>query len=146
MSKEKLLKGTAILTIVGVVTRLLGFFYKVFLSNILGAENLGIYQLVFPVYSVCYNIYATGIQTTISRFVATELGKKNFKNIIKVLKIGLFFSVGSALILSTLVYFNADFIATNIVYEPRIAPSLRILSAVFPFAEQQPVLMVIIMD
>lgn len=79
MSKSTLLKGTAILTIVGVITRLLGFFYKIFLSNILGPEMLGVYQLIFPVYSVCYNIYGTGIQTTISRFVAAQLAKKIIK-------------------------------------------------------------------
>ena len=133
MSKGKLLKGTAILTTVGVITRILGFFYKIFLSNILGTESLGVYQLIFPVYSVCYNIYATGIQTTISQFVAAELGKKNYKNTLKVLRIGTFFSIGAAIILSIIVYLNADYIATNIIYEARIAGSLRILSFVFPF-------------
>ena len=108
MSKGKLLKGTAILTIVGVITRLLGFIYKIFLSNVLGTEMLGVYQLIFPVYGVCYNIYATGIQTTISRFVASEQGKKNNKNTIKILHIGLLFSVATALILSLIVFFNAD--------------------------------------
>lgn len=133
MSKSTLLKGTAILTIVGVITRLLGFFYKIFLSNILGPEMLGVYQLIFPVYSVCYNIYGTGIQTTISRFVAAQLAKKNYKNVPKVLFIGLFLSISSAIILSLIVYFNADYIASNIIYEPRLASSLRILSIVFPF-------------
>ncbi len=133
MSKGKLLKGTAILTIVGVVTRLLGFFYKIYLSNLLGAEQLGVYQLIFPVYGVCYNIYGTGIQTTISRFVASELGKKNYKNSVKVLSLGLIFSFTSAIILSLIVYFNAQYIATNIVFEPRITSSLKILAIVFPF-------------
>ncbi|NLJ89411.1 MAG: polysaccharide biosynthesis protein [Clostridiales bacterium] len=133
MSKGKLLKGTAILTIVGVITRLLGFFYRIFLSNLLGAEKLGVYQLIFPVYGICYNIYATGIQTTISRFVASELGKKNYKNTVKVLRIGLFLSVSLASILSLIIYFNASFIATNIIFEPRITSSLKILAVVFPF-------------
>src|SRR5690554_1513833 len=133
MSKGKLLKGTAILTVVGVITRLLGFFYKIFLSNLLGAEKLGVYQLIFPVYGVCYNIYATGIQTTISRFVAAELGKKNYKNTVKVLRIGLFFSVTIATILSIIVFSNAEYIASNIIFEPRISSSLKILAIVFPF-------------
>lgn len=133
MSKGKLLKGTAILTAVGIITRLLGFFYKIFLSNILGNEQLGVYHLIFPVYSVCYNLYGTGIQTTISRFVAAEHGKKNYKNTIKVLSLGLFFSIAIATILSLIVFLNADYIASNIVFEPRIASSLKILSIVFPF-------------
>ncbi len=133
MSKSTLLKGTAILTIVGVITRLLGFFYKIFLSNVLGTEMLGVYQLIFPVYSICYNIYGTGIQTTISRFVAAQLAKKNYKNVTRVLFIGLFLSISSAIILSLIVYFNADYIASNIIHEPRLASSLKILTIVFPF-------------
>ena len=133
MSKKTLLKGTAILTIAGILTRLLGFFYRIFLSNILGAENLGIYQLIFPVYSICYNIYATAIQTAISSFVALELGKKHYKNVPKVLRIGLFISISSAVLLSLIVFFKADFIASNIIYEPRSAASLKILAIVFPF-------------
>ena len=133
MSKSTLLKGTAILTIVGVITRLLGFFYKIFLSNVLGTEMLGVYQLIFPVYSICYNIYGTGIQTTISRFVAAQLAKKNYKNVTRVLFIGLFLSISSAIILSLIVYFNADYIASNIIHEPRLASSLKTLTIVFPF-------------
>ena len=55
MSKGKLLKGTAILTIVGVITRALGFYYKIFLSNALGTENLA----VFPFCGItsCINGY-----------------------------------------------------------------------------------------
>lgn len=133
MSKRTLLKGTAILTIAGFLTRLIGFFYKIFLSNVLGDENLGIYQLIFPIYGICYNIYATGIQTTISRFVATQLGKKNYKNPPKTLRIGLLLSVSAALVLTALVFFNADYIAANFIYEPRSASSLKIMAIVFPF-------------
>ncbi len=44
------LKGTLILTIAGLLSRFLGFFYKIFLAQALGAEGMGIYQLIFPVF------------------------------------------------------------------------------------------------
>ena len=52
--KHPLIAGTLILTATGVVTRFIGFFYKIFLSRAIGAEGLGIYQMIFPVYGVCY--------------------------------------------------------------------------------------------
>jgi len=66
MSKNTIIKGTLILTFAGLLTRLIGFFYRIFLSKALGAETLGLYQLIFPVYGICFTIYASGIQTAIS--------------------------------------------------------------------------------
>lgn len=130
---SNLFKGTLILTIAGFVTRIIGFFYKIFLSNTMGSERLGIYQLIFPVYGIAFTIYATGIQTSISRLVAAEIGRQNYRNTYKILRIGLTISVLLALALSILIYINADFIAWRFLLEDRSAQSLRILSFVFPF-------------
>ena len=131
--RRNLLKGTIILTLAGFITRVIGFFYKIFLSKTIGAEWLGIYQLVFPVYGICFTVYATGIQTSISRLVAAEMGKRNPKNAYMILKIGLLLSVSLALILSLLVYRFSDLIAYRFLLEERSGPSLRILALVFPF-------------
>jgi stage V sporulation protein B len=133
MKRTNIVKGTLILTLAGFITRFIGFFYRIFLSNTMGAELLGIYQLIFPVYGICYTIYATGIQTSISRLVAAELGRRNPKNIYKILKIGLFLSVSLAALLALLVYMNADLIAWRFLMEKRSASSLKILAIVFPF-------------
>ncbi len=133
IKRNTIVKGTLILTIAGFITRFVGFFYRIFLSNAMGAELLGIYQLIFPVYAICFTIYATGIQTSISRLVAAELGRRNPKNITKILRIGLFISVLLAIILSLLVYKFSDLIAIRFLMEDRSIISLRILAVVFPF-------------
>lgn len=132
-NRNNIFKGTMILTLAGFITRLIGFFYKIFLSNTMGAELLGIYQLIFPVYGICFTIYATGIQTSISRLVAAEMGKRNDKNVRRILRIGLFLSVSLAFILSLLIYRYSDIIALRFLLEKRSASSLRILAVVFPF-------------
>lgn len=133
MSKSNLIKGTAVLTIAGLLTRFIGFFYRIYLSNAMGAEKMGIYQLVFPIYSICFTIYASGIQTSISRLVATELGKRNYRNIPKLLRIALTLSVSLAVLLSVLLYRFSDSVAAGILTEPETASSLRVLACVFPF-------------
>lgn len=131
--RSNIVKGTLILTMAGFITRFIGFFYRIFLSHTMGAELMGIYQLIFPVYGICFTIYATGIQTSISRLVAGEVGKRNPKNVYKILRIGIFLSVSLAAVLSILVYLNADLIAVRFLMEKRSASSLRILAIVFPF-------------
>lgn len=133
MSKNTIIKGTLILTIAGLLTRIIGFFYKIFLSNALGAEMLGVYSLIFPIYGICFTLYASGIQTGISKLVAEEYGKDNLKNAKKILRTGLIASVSIAFCLSIIIYFGSDFIAANYLMEKKSAASLRILSYVFPF-------------
>ena len=72
--QNKLIEGTLLLTIAGFATRIIGFIYRIFLSDILGVKLLGIYQLVFPVYGICFTIYGAGIQTAISQLVASNIG------------------------------------------------------------------------
>lgn len=69
--KNQVIQGTLILTIAGFVTRLIGFVYRVYLSDMIGARLLGVYQLIFPVYGICFTIYASGIQTAISQKIAS---------------------------------------------------------------------------
>ena len=38
------LRGTLVLTLTGLVTRFMGFFYRIFLSHAFGEENVGLYQ------------------------------------------------------------------------------------------------------
>ena len=44
-----LIKGTLILTMTGLATRMMGFFYRIFLSHAFGEEGVGLYQLILPV-------------------------------------------------------------------------------------------------
>lgn len=130
---SNLLRGTVILTLAGFATRFIGFFYRIFLSNAMGAELMGIYQLVFPVFTICYTIFAMGIQTALSRLIASETGRGNYRNIYRILRIGILLSVGLALLLSFLVYIFADQIALRFLLEARSASSLRLVAIAFPF-------------
>ena len=133
IKSNHIFKGTLILTLSGFITRIIGFFYKIFLSNTMGTEMLGIYQLVFPVYGICFTIYATGIQSAISRLVAGEKGRRNPKNIYKILITGSIISISLACLLSFLVYYYSDYIAYRFILEPRSAQSFRVLAFAFPF-------------
>ena len=98
--KDQLLKGTLILTIAGFVTRLIGFVYRIFLAGELGEVNLGIYQLVFPVYSICFTIYAAGLQTGVSQMISHQPPKNHGQ----ILKAGILLSLCLSLGLSFFIF------------------------------------------
>lgn len=131
--KNAILKGTILLTITGLITRILGFYYRICLADALGAEYLGIYQLVFPVYGICYTLYASGIQTAVSKLVAEENGRGNVTLTSCLMRRSMMLSFGIALVLSVLVYFSATPCAHYFLMETRATDSLRILSLAFPF-------------
>lgn len=55
-----------------VVAKMLGALYRIPLTNILGAEGMGMYQLVFPVYALFMVLATAGIPTSLSRAVAEK--------------------------------------------------------------------------
>ena len=54
IKKNTLITGTIILTVTGLASRLIGFFYRIFLSRLFGEENMGIYQLIGPVMALVF--------------------------------------------------------------------------------------------
>src|SRR5699024_982213 len=77
MSKKSFFRGTFILTGTGVISRIIGFFYRIFLSHSIGAQGLGLYQLVLPVQSIASAITGSGIQSALSRLIASKLALGN---------------------------------------------------------------------
>lgn len=124
------LRGTLILTIAGLLSRFLGFFYKIFLAQALGAEGMGIYQLIFPVFSVCHALTASGMETAISRFTAFS-EKKEHEDF---LYAGLFISFALSLAAAFVLWTQAPFIALRLLHEVRCEPLLRILAAAIPLS------------
>lgn len=66
--KNQVIQGTLILTIAGFITRLIGFVYRVYLSDTIGSRLLGVYQLIFP---VSVNASYTSLVTYIYSFSPT---------------------------------------------------------------------------
>lgn len=124
------LKGTLILTIAGLLSRFLGFFYKIFLAQALGAEGMGIYQLIFPVFSVCHALTTSGMETAISRF--TAFSKKEESS--SYLCAGLSISLAASLAAGAILWSQADPIAVFLLHEARCEPLLRILAAAIPLS------------
>ena len=122
IKKHPLILGTFLLTGAGIISRILGFFYRIFLSRTIGASGLGLYQLIFPVFTLCLAISASGIQTAISRFVASEKNSKSY------LYTGLLISGTLSALFTFGIYFFSPWIANVVLKEPRTAELLRLMS------------------
>ncbi len=68
--------GTVLLTFSGLFGQVVGFFYRIALSRMIGPELMGLYQLIMPVYSVLSSLTAAGLTVAASTLSAryTALG------------------------------------------------------------------------
>lgn len=72
-------KGALLLTVLGTLSQLLGFGYRVALSRLAGAEVMGLYQLIMPVYSVLLSVTAVGLTAAMSNLTSQYLALGNRK-------------------------------------------------------------------
>lgn len=137
-SKSKLanpfITGTLILTVTGLLNKGIGFFYRIFLSNTIGEEGMGIYQLVFPVVGVCMAVCALSFQTAISRYVAAASGTDQVGKQRLILRCGLVLTGFLSCILAAIVYRFAAPISRYILLEERCTELLKIVALSLPFS------------
>ncbi|MGN1201194.1 MAG: oligosaccharide flippase family protein [Candidatus Caccovivens sp.] len=68
---KSIFKNVLLITFFSVLTRLFGFLFRIFLSRTIGAEALGMYQVVLSVFMVLLTIVSSGFTLIISRMTAS---------------------------------------------------------------------------
>lgn len=71
---QSFIKGAIIISMGGFISKMLGALYRIPLTNILGGEGMGIYQMVYPLYCILLTVSASGIPTGIARLVSSGRG------------------------------------------------------------------------
>ena len=132
LKKHPLVAGTIILTVTGFISRIIGFFYRIYLSRLFGEEGMGIYQLLGPVLALSFSLTAAGIQTAISKYVAGETSTGNYRHSLRVLITGLTLSTMLSFLCMAVIIKFSEWIATAFLLEPRTASMLRIVALSLP--------------
>ena len=123
--KNSLVSGTIILTLSGLLSRVIGFFYRIYLSQHFGEEGMGIYQLTGPILGLTYALCISGIQSAIAKQIAEKASKK-------VLYIGLCISLSLSLLCMFFLINKAEYLAGNVFYEPRLTTLITVLAYSLP--------------
>ena len=118
-----LVTGTIFLTLAGTTSRFMGFFFRIFLNNVMGSTGLGLYQLVIPLMSVCMSLCCNGFQTATSKLVAEKPQNRQI-----ILICAIIMSATIALLLTIIMYSNANYISLCILSEPRCTELVKALS------------------
>lgn len=122
-------QGALILTLGGIVVKVIGSLNWIFLSRVLGGEGIGIYQMAFPLYLLALSISSAGIPVAISIITAEKIALRDYRGANRVFKLSFNLLIITGLVLSLLLYFGAEgLIAHKIIRDPRAYYSLIALS------------------
>ena len=132
-NKNFLLKGTLLLTLSGFLTKIIGFIYRIFLSQKIGAQGMGIYQLIFPIYTLCYALAVGGIQTAISRIVSAKAALKDEQGARDVFLLSATLATAISILTGFFLYRHANWFAIHLLLEEQCTPLLKILAISVPF-------------
>jgi len=133
MTKKTFITGAIILMVAGFISRIIGFIYRIYLSNLIGAEGMGLYQLIVPIYSLIILTLTAGVSIAVSKMIAEEAAKGHNINIKRISKIGLILVLVGSATISAFLYANINFIVETVLKDSRTYASVLIMIPCIPF-------------
>ncbi|MFI3206643.1 MAG: oligosaccharide flippase family protein [Clostridia bacterium] len=133
MTKKKFLMQGTILTIIALVMRSTNMYFRSYLSVKIGAEGMGLYQLIFSVFLLATTLSTSGISLAVTRLVSSLIAKNKRGEIKSTVTKCLAFCLFLSLSISSIFFFCSDFIAINFLSNAMASPSLKILGLGLPF-------------
>ncbi|WP_405380388.1 oligosaccharide flippase family protein [Phascolarctobacterium sp.] len=133
MGKDKFLRGAMILTLAGLMVKIIGSVNRILLSRLLGGEGIGLYQMAYPVYLLLLAISSAGIPVAISIIVSGYLAKQDYGNVRRVFHLSLAVMASLGLVLALLLVAGAGWLVdTGVIRDGRAYYALVALApAVF---------------
>lgn len=135
MSSDKFLRGAMILTLAGLMVKVIGSVNRILLSRLLGGEGIGLYQMAYPVYLLLLSISAAGIPVAISIIVAGYLAQKDYGNVRQVFRVSLRLMAGVGAVLALLLVMAAGWLVeAGVIKDARAYYALVALTPAIFFA------------
>lgn len=133
MTKRKFFIQGTILTAVSLFLRVTNIGYRSFLSQKIGAEGMGLYQLIFSIFMLAVTLSTSGISLAVTRMVSGAIiaGKRN--SIRSIVSKCFAFCLTLSLTISLIFFLFAEIAAEILLGNAAAANCLRILAVGLPF-------------
>jgi stage V sporulation protein B len=137
---QSFLRGALILAMAGLVVKLLGAFYRIPFTRMVGSEGVGLYQMAYPIYITLIALSTSGVPIAISMLVAEKGARGDRFGARQIFLLALSFLFLFGLLLSFALYHSAHYLADSVLGDPRayyplvsIAPAILVISVASAF-------------
>ncbi|MFD2170690.1 putative polysaccharide biosynthesis protein [Tumebacillus lipolyticus] len=102
------LRGALVLGLAGILSKVLGSVYTIFLQNIIGDRGIGLYQMAYPIYSTLLILSTAGFPVAVSKFVAEHIALGDYAGAKKVFRVSSALLTLSGVVCFFMLYYGAD--------------------------------------
>ena len=131
MARKSFMQGAVILGGAGIFIKLLGAFFRIPLTNLIGPRGMAYYQSAYPIYVFFLTIATAGIPLAISKMVSERIATEKHYEASRVFRISfvllLLIGIGS----SSICFFGAEWIMGKIEMERAVHSMKAIAPALF---------------
>ncbi|WNC16557.1 polysaccharide biosynthesis protein [Brevibacillus brevis] len=127
LKKSHFLAGALILAIAGILSKVIGMFYRIPLQEIVGDNGLGLYQEVYPLYLTFLILATAGVPVALSRVIAEALAEGKRGSVGQILARSMVMMGGIGLVLFAILYVTSPLIA-GLMGNPHLTRPIRAIS------------------
>ena len=133
MNKRKFFIQGITLTLISLSLRTMNIWFRSFLTEKIGPEGLGLYQLIFSVFTLAVTLTTSGISLAVTRMVTSALNKNERSKVVSLVHRCMLFCLILSTSVAVILYSSSDFCARTFLGTASAAPSLRMLALGLPF-------------
>ena len=109
--------NTLILVFTSVLLRIIGMFFNIYISNKIGQEALGVFQLIMSVYMFGITFACSGINVAATKVIAEELAVGNETSIKKITRKCIVISLITGMLASCTLFIFSDAITSYCLHD-----------------------------
>lgn len=125
MAKQTFMKGALILLVAGLINRVLGFAPRIILPRLIGAEGVGLYQLVYPFLIVLLTIVTGGLPLAVAKWVAEAESEHDRQRVQHIFRVALTITIVLATSLTGLFFVLMPWITKHLMTDHRVYHTLQ---------------------
>ncbi|MDF2679951.1 MAG: polysaccharide biosynthesis protein [Brevibacillus sp.] len=127
LKKSHFLAGALILAVAGILSKVIGMFYRIPLQEIVGDNGLGLYQEVYPLYLTFLILATAGVPVALSRVIAEALAEGKQGSIGQILARSMVMMGAIGIALFAILYVTSPLIA-KLMGNPHLIEPIRAIS------------------
>ena len=133
MARQSYVKNAAILTATSLILRAAGMLFRIYIAGRIGAEGMGLHQLITTVYTMATTFATGGLSVAATRLCAQMMASDTRGGVRRAMRAALALALGMGIAVAAALFFGAHAASDWWLKDERAALSLRILAPSLPF-------------
>ena len=133
IQKRLFLKNGLIMAASAIIIRTMNMFFRVFMADSMGAEGIGLYQLIMSIYLLYSTVSTSGVLLTATRLFSDFTARKECGKAKYAVNKCLVMSLAVGAIFGSIMFFTSDMTAEYFLHDMRTANAMKLLAPSLPF-------------